>query len=567
MVRRQKVRRCAVWLAGLCLIFSLVLLAGGDALAQEFGLGDIPLHPEVYKKHLKKQTLDMAIPLPAAYDARDEGIVTSPKNQGACGSCWAFASVGAIESHLLKAYGFGPNDLSEQQLVSCNEYMSGCCGGSSSSIRFWESIGPIYEGCFSYAESGTSCSMAQSTVPCSDSAGCDELSYRVLNWHTVSATPTDFKTSLYIDGPSYWRYNVYSDFDTYWGSGSAGDVYVSQPGYAYRGGHAILLIGWDDSKGAYLCKNSWGTYGGPNGDGTFWIAYSGHAQSMSFGMSNFNVTSVGCGDGICDSGEDACECPEDCGTPPVSETPLDTCADAVDNDCDGLADCDDIDCAGDPICACGNGICDVGEDSCDCPEDCGTPPATEEPFLSCADAVDNDCDGLADCDDSDCVGDPTCPCGNGVCEGGENCVTCPEDCISGQGGTCDSCFKGVCNGDCHPNKEGPECQDCAPSHCCGDGTCEGLETVDNCAIDCACLSDAECDDGNPCTIDVCDPLTGGCSSTWAACGLDDGCCAPDCTSETDPDCSSQCIPNKQWCNCDGRCGKHESNDTCPWDCP
>lgn len=48
-----------------------------------------------------------------------------------------------------------------------------------------------------------------------------------------------------------------------------------------------MLIGWDDSKGAYLCKNSWGEYGGPNGDGTFWIAYS---NNLNFGMSNFHVT-------------------------------------------------------------------------------------------------------------------------------------------------------------------------------------------------------------------------------------------------------------------------------------
>ena len=113
-----------------------------------------------------------------------------------------------------------------------------------------------------------------------------------------------------------------------------------------------------------------------------------------------------CGDGTCDPGEDQCNCPDDCGTPPSTET---SCTDGVDNDCDTYTDCDDSDCDGDPACAepyCGDGTCDPDEDQCNCPEDCGTPPSTE---TSCTDGIDNDCDTYTDCDDSDCDGDPACP--------------------------------------------------------------------------------------------------------------------------------------------------------------
>jgi lysophospholipase L1-like esterase len=133
-----------------------------------------------------------------------------------------------------------------------------------------------------------------------------------------------------------------------------------------------------------------------------------------------------CGDGTCDPGEDQCNCPDDCGTPPSTET---SCTDGIDNDCDNDTDCDDSDCLGDPACPyCGDGTCDPGEDQCNCALDCGTPPSTE---TSCDDGIDNDCDTDTDCDDSDCEGDPACP-----------------DCVE-KGGACTD-NADCCSGDCLP---------------------------------------------------------------------------------------------------------------------
>ena len=55
----------------------------------------------------------------------------------------------------------------------------------------------------------------------------------------------------------------------------------------------------------------------------------------------------GCGDGECLAPEDACNCSEDCGPPPSEES---ACGDDDDEDCDGLTDCNDPDCANDPVC-------------------------------------------------------------------------------------------------------------------------------------------------------------------------------------------------------------------------
>ena len=52
-----------------------------------------------------------------------------------------------------------------------------------------------------------------------------------------------------------------------------------------------------------------------------------------------------CGDDICNGAENACSCARDCGV-----APAETCDNGIDDDCDGSADCEDLDCAAEPIC-------------------------------------------------------------------------------------------------------------------------------------------------------------------------------------------------------------------------
>lgn len=77
-----------------------------------------------------RKTFGVSNGVPDSWDWRTQGVVSPVKNQGSCGSCWTFSTVGALESHFLLKYGQFRN-LSEQQLVDCaGAYDNhGCHGG------------------------------------------------------------------------------------------------------------------------------------------------------------------------------------------------------------------------------------------------------------------------------------------------------------------------------------------------------------------------------------------------------------------------------------------------------
>lgn len=237
--------------------------------ADGHALGEIPGPAEVSPvRPVLPRELNRA--LPASYDLRTLGKLTSVKDQGACGSCWAFGSLGSLESYLMPAESA---DYSEQHLIDTAGFYDGPCDGgqiamSSAYLTRWS--GPVGEtdDPYNYGEANLA------AMP---------LKKHVQNviWYPPRASSSDndyLKTAVATYGAiyvaMYWVDSGFNDtYDSFYNNG------VESGG----GGHAICLVGWDDNypasrfnvappgNGAFILKNSWGTSWGDNG--YFYVSY------------------------------------------------------------------------------------------------------------------------------------------------------------------------------------------------------------------------------------------------------------------------------------------------------
>lgn len=227
----------------------------------------------------QEQAFLAAVAAPASFDWRSAtgtftgNFVTPIRDQGNCGSCWAFATVAAAESQVLMGRNTpgGNLDISEQTLVSCAA--SGDCNGGyiNRAADYICATGVPEETCFHYTATNNACGNA-----CS---GWTDNAYRLNGWHwvaTYNPTVEGLKNALVTYGPLVTTMDVYSDFYSY-----KSGVY-SRVGGTYEGGHAVLLVGYNDAGQYFIVKNSWGTYWGESG--YFRIAYSQLDNVVGFGQ-------------------------------------------------------------------------------------------------------------------------------------------------------------------------------------------------------------------------------------------------------------------------------------------
>jgi predicted secreted protein len=198
--------------------------------------------------------------LPAAFDWRDYGGVTSVKSQGSCGSCWAFGTVGPLEANIKIKDGV-EKDLSEQYLVSCNEYGWGCSGGWWAHDYHWQEIptdepdaGAVYEADFPYVAWDAPCNPPHTHHEKIDSWTFIGSQYGVPSVEAI-------KQAIYDHGPVSAAVCVNSAFQGY-----SGDIFTGPECTDVN--HAIVLVGWDDNQGTdgiWILRNSWGPWWGESG--------------------------------------------------------------------------------------------------------------------------------------------------------------------------------------------------------------------------------------------------------------------------------------------------------------
>ncbi|CAH1109437.1 unnamed protein product [Psylliodes chrysocephalus] len=202
------------------------------------------------KKHLARHVQNLTAP--DSIDWRTKNAVLEVKDQGKCGSCWAFSATGSIEGQNAIKNNQRVS-LSEQQLIDCaTEWSSGCIGGET-----------VYA--FQYASKNGLASAAEYPYEAKNN-NCKENSGSVVKVkEAVAVDPTEsaLKEAVGTVGPI--SVTIYAGPLQFYKNGILETPDCFNDGYLLN--HSVLVVGYgnEDGKKYWIVKNSWGAEWGDEG--------------------------------------------------------------------------------------------------------------------------------------------------------------------------------------------------------------------------------------------------------------------------------------------------------------